>query len=426
MEGNAVVQSDVISTMIQTTISAQEAQRQDRAAKLAEYRKAMEVALHQELGEDLWTLLFPYMHADFHNEGRDSYVLYVFVYDAIPLQLAPFSFSIKNSRRWNWTSPDPDFTVMVSPEKSVRYFPVSQLGEVLAECRKQFPEWNRNRLDKLTAPLIYKLQNCIYKNQAQSPEQADAYLQQLLDLDPENAVRWQELRMSWAVGLLNHQKQEADAARQHERKEKELDQYGADLEAYCRAYLNTIAANRAKCQALQDHIAGGVTYWKMTFALLGEEEGERVVETNYAFVAAPDPDEHGYWSVYDRGSIRPVRYLNPVSVEGPMETTTADGPDSIIGHWFVADSNGLTLYYRPGLDIATVLKALDLQKVPDAPASPDVSYHWECERMDAIRAGLRQRLEAEGYEPDDLARLVATNSMVRVCNRRICMPDLLS
>lgn len=89
MEGNAVVQSDVISTMIQTTISAQEAQRQDRAAKLAEYRKAMEVALHQELGEDLWTLLFPYMHADFHNEGRDSYVLYVFVYDAIPLQLAP-------------------------------------------------------------------------------------------------------------------------------------------------------------------------------------------------------------------------------------------------------------------------------------------------------------------------------------------------
>lgn len=401
MEGNVVVEYDVISQMIQSVVDTQEAQQRDRAAKLSEYQKAMEEALHEALGEELWTRLFPYMQADLHNEGRDSFALYVHVTEAIPLQLAPFVFSVKNSNGYARM----DYAVMVSPASSIKYYPITQLGEVLAECRKRFPQYNRDRLEKLTNPIASRLQNCIYDHQAKSPEQADAYYDQLMRIDPENAEQWQQLRTAWTIIYENYQKQKEEGERRRAWKEQELDRYETALEGYCRDYLETIKANREKCQALQHRLTGTVQYWKLTYALLGEDDGDRMVETNYAYVAAPNPDEHGYWSVYDRGAILTVRYMNPVSVEGPMELSITDGTAGITRSWYVPEAGGYAIYYRPGLNIASMIDALGLQTLPDVPTTPDVSYHWECERMEAIRKGVREKLEAEGYDSDDLHQI---------------------
>lgn len=400
MEGN-VVTNDAIADLIQSANQSQAAAHAEREAKYAAYRKDCEGALRESLGEALWAQLFEHMRGEYKSDRQDYYTLYVHV-EAPELQLAPITFKVADSRRFD--TANHDFTSSVALASSFHFLPIERLGEVLADARRQFPKWNADRLEKLTMPVVVRL---VYTrpNGARTAQEADAVLAELNALDPENTSKWQELRKDWDTWMENFLHRQAEEKRARHDKEQELDRYAQDLESYCRKYLDTLSINRAKCQALQDRLETSVHYWKMTYALLGEDEGERMVDTHYVFVAEPDPDEQGYWKVFERGAIHPTRYMNPVSVEGPLETSVPSGISGVIGSWFAPDTDGFTIYYRPGLDIATAVKALHLQELPEAPSCPQVSYQWECERMDAVRKDVRERLEAAGYAADDLRRI---------------------
>ena len=195
----------------------------------------------------------------------------------------------------------------------------------------------------------------------------------LMRYAPEREAEWQAL---------------ADAAveRRIER-EAAVDAYVQTLTAWRARYEKTLAENRVTVAGAQRALDEEFIRYEVAYAAVGDEPYRET-----AWAIDPDPEEGGWWSIFDNGNVVRRRLLRPLWVG---EVVTQKLSEAGAGPWrrsyYVHDA-GVTVYYLPW-GVAE-LRQLDKTVMP-LPAEPeppawvrDGLTDGEWERINEVTRGM--------------------------------------
>lgn len=191
-------------------------------------------------------------------------------------------------------------------------------------------------------------------------------------LEASKAAEWDAAQAAW------QQRRDARAAA--------VDAYVEKLAAWRAKYERTLAENRRVVAGAQRALDEEFTRYEVAYAAVGDADDEPYRET--AWADHPEPEEGGYWAVYDNGDLVRRRLLRPLWVSEAITQTVSQAGE---GPWrrahYIHDA-GVTVYYLPW---GTVELHRQLDKtITPLPAEPE-PLEWAREGLTAAE---RERIAA--------------------------------
>lgn len=156
-------------------------------------------------------------------------------------------------------------------------------------------------------------------------------LADLMAIAPERVDEWD------ALG--------ADASERIAARAAALDAYIQALGEWRREYERILNDNRETVAGAQRALDKTFERYEVAFAAVGDDEEEPYRET--AWAVEPDPEEGGYWSIFENGNIVRRRLLRPLWVGEEIVQTLGEAGAGPWRRAYYVHEAGMTVYYLP-------------------------------------------------------------------------------
>ncbi len=391
--------NELLVTLLEQAQRARQQEAAAQAARMEAGKQAIQDAIAEVLGPDLWDTLAPYASVQYRARRGGVEARYAFrlpddlrLAEMHLMAQAHLESDVWKIGRMYWAY-----------ENGAHRYPLEKTDQALLDARQRWEaadyEWRKSRAQK-------EISRLRRYDHPKTEAEALALVALATDICPENAEEWQEDLQAWRELHARDLAQERDARKKEilgqvrqatrDEDEKRLEHliatgreafpedsqwdaclaqgreviaarraYRQALETWAQRYTATLRRNRAKAADLLVELAAPVPAWELTYGLCAEdEEGERWVDTRTVTVLNEHPDENGYWRVV-RWGVRKVRYLHPVSVT----------PQTIhpVRETFVPELDR-DIEYPPTLTAEAVRERIDtlgLEHLPDLPSVPE-------------------------------------------------------
>ncbi len=371
-------------------IQAEKAEKAERKAQFRrkqEYLEKAEKAIAEALGE-LWDVFKPHLEKTVVDERMQSLRCHIGGEGLAELELSPFWIHYTAYKNWvslHWSEYPSGSLPSCTPET---------VGTFLARQRQAYHEAREKAHKKEVDDLASQLRGYGAKN----PDEADAALNSLIELEPGQKERWLKMRtgwLGWYMGQLEHQAH-------REQMEAIAAEYQAVYGEYLHHYLAVQGANRQALASLQVELDETSTIWQLAYGVVADEDGETYVETDRVYATTPEPDEGGWWFVFRYGKLERLRYYHPISVEGPLVFKPSEDSRSIRGevahrtpdHEYVNH-----VYFNPAVVTADEVEEMVNLTVRPYPVEPEVPA--EIAGTDRAHRARRRAVEAATGAEDE-------------------------
>lgn len=198
----------------------------------------------------------------------------------------------------------------------------SWVSQMLADLQAKYV-WTRDRR-------VEEMCDWLASHVTTDERAVDAY-ETLMTLAPERAEEWDAALAAW------RQRRDERAAA--------VDAYVDALATWRKSYERELAENQKAVAGAQRALDEEFTRYEVAYAAVGEDDDEPYRETAWAI--DPDPEEGGWWSIFDNGNVVLRRLLRPLWVSEAITQTVSKAGE---GPWrrahYVHDA-GVTVYYLP-------------------------------------------------------------------------------
>lgn len=161
----------------------------------------------------------------------------------------------------------------------------------------------------------------------------------------------------------------ADASERIAARAAAMDAYVQALGEWRDKYERILNENRATVAGAGRALDKTFERYEVAFAAVGDDEEEPYRET--AWAVEPDPEEDGYWTIFENGNIVRRRLLRPLWVgEEIVQTLSEAGAGPWRRAYYVHEA-GMTVYYLPWHKVE-MHRQLDktIQPLPGEPTPP--------------------------------------------------------
>lgn len=256
-------------------------------------------------------------------------------------QLRPFVIQVTRGR------------VRASLELTSKDYPIPvDFGVFLVELREHYAEWEeRDR----KAQISNLLQDGMRVSDPNITIEDALETLEILKIEYPNDGVWDE----------EFENFRSDRIRQANEAAAEL-LYRNEITEYKAQHDLVLERNQARLGEIQERInVISVEYWKLTYAMIGEEDLVHTVEVGTDLVLAENPDKRSYWPVVLHGHVTDKRYFNPVSIEGPLYMTLDQNNWEFQNHYWVDEAQQRLDYL-----LNTILPAEEVKGMDPLPARP--------------------------------------------------------
>ncbi len=363
---------NVVDELIRNAQNLEQKRIQDRAERILQMKDRNAQALQEALG-DAWEELRPYCQL-ISSSGDERELTQTWEINAShpgsPLKLAPF-YAVTIDRHY-LGAPIVEFRLSPNGSKVNLALP-----DLLAHCRREYPQYVEEMLKIRTSPLEQKLREF---DGALSRKEAQEIVTRLEEIWPARKNDWAQLFSNWLDRFEQHQRELAQARQEQEKRDGELKKFRADWADYTRRREEVVERNRAKLEALQAALDTPYTVQKLTYALVAgaSEDGEKYASTKDAWVeaGAGAPESIScHFKVARRGYVEGRLFFHPVTLGDPVELKPTH--NHITAGAIRVEEADTVLYYAPGIEnVRAQIDDLGLEPLPIAPAPPGWMDSW--------------------------------------------------
>jgi hypothetical protein len=334
--------------------------RESEKQKQIEVRQSVKAKVIELLG-DLWPVFEPYQSKQ--DEWENSIRLY---FEPEPIGIAPFI--ITASMRYQSV----EATIKVNENFGGHsLYDRHKLAAFLKSRREALPQIIAARIDGWHNQLVGS-------GHVTTKEAAQKALDTLLELAPERESRWMEAYGRWCHWRLEEDDRERQQAEEIAAKQEAAGEYERACVAYYELVKGIHARNKERVAAVQAEFDESFTIWQLTYALIAEEDGDRMVDTATVYVSEPEPSHTGYWPVFRNGRLDLYKFFTPVSISGPILTRPSEGK---VSRLFQGTSGHRSISVHPCVTDEQIEAKLNLEAVPDFPVAPAVLDRYEAESI---------------------------------------------
>ena len=363
--------SDVIQAIISKVSDEQSAEKQQRQQKYQTLLNQAREELRKvfDLVDGLYETLKPYMKEDYDLDQSYGNPIVRLEWEVISdeLQLSPILAKITLPRNY-----DGHFLYV----DGCRYEPAN-IQKAIAYSRASYPEWKEKQNNKFVSARSDKFRFWYQRDR----EQMQIAYDELVAKFPDRKAEFDQLRQTWEDEKAQFDIQEEEKRKAQTQTKQAQEEYLEKLVRYYRLYDRVLKANEEKAQPIQDALNQPFEAFKLTYGLVGEEDGSAYVDTAFEWVTSETPDENGYWTKFNG---KPIKYFHKVSIE----KFTVKPIDKISGlYWnHTFSTYGVTFVMAPHLDddVNEQIDQFGFEPLPKKPDAPEILSWGEIEHVERL------------------------------------------
>lgn len=357
-----------INKIIQEAEAAKERQRQAWAIEQIAQAERGKAAIRQAMSEENWEVFSPYISREgillAHPDSPDSAVGSVWCEVVAGEEgLAPFRIV------WKRTGMGGRNEGICQFETDSQRFKVAELADLLLDRREAYRQ-AQNAIRERDIKGLSNLLDGFNSQKTETEAEADAAYLRLAELAPERQREWQGLRQAWQAWYDKRQAEVAEQAR--------LEALAGEYQAFYRQYLLSraaaVRASAARLAEKQKELDVEYPVWELEYAVVAEEDGERVVETRIAHALAGPVAGADYWLIWENGEAKKVFYYHLVSKKRLTVRPSMPG----FGKRLETDCGYLSVW--PLFQERLVTWKLEAVPLPQPPSPPEDLCHWLIEQ----------------------------------------------
>ena len=186
-------------------------------------------------------------------------------------------------------------------------FEFPRLKEAITIARREFPDWKKKDDEDFASRRTRQFN---FWGQRDEQKMQSAY-EELVARFPDRKAEFDQRAEEWRA---ERAKYFSDVKAREEDEQKHVLAKTELLEQWVSFYKQekvAIEANRAKAELLQADLDQPFTAWSLEYGAVGEEEGQRYVETYHVWVRDDQTDSEGLYTTFSNAK---VRYFHLVSI----------------------------------------------------------------------------------------------------------------